>query len=98
MFGGMAFTALHFDIQHQPDIADPISMEGVAWSSWLPRDIADLSTCLIAKQLDTGISIKHPGGMQGFTSTLAERRIHPARTLNQLSQADSALRLIATFG
>ena len=50
------------------------------------------------QQLDGGVDVEYPVGVQGFVCTLAERRFHPSGTLRQLGRTGGPFFFTATFG
>ncbi|TLD43687.1 MAG: hypothetical protein FAZ92_04054 [Accumulibacter sp.] len=99
MFGGRALPALHFDVEHKANVADPVGMQGMAWPSRFCRVVADFGTRLVAvEQLDTGVGVKNPGGVQGFARAFGQGCVHPGGALCQLSRAGRAVFVAAALG
>ncbi len=72
-------TDLH--VQHQPQIADPISMQHVARAPRLVRVVADFRTFLSSIQrLDARVDVEYPRLLQRIAHAVHQRRAQPRRT------------------
>jgi len=99
VFGRTGFAALHFDIEHQTEVADPVRVQGMARASRLGGVVADLGARLVAvQQLDGGVGVENPGGTQGLAGAFVQGRVHPGRTPRQLECAGRAFRFATTLG
>ena len=62
MFRRTGFTALYLDIEHQPNVADPVGVQSMARPSRLGWVVANLGTCLVTiQQFDAGVGIEYLG-------------------------------------
>ncbi|TPW11815.1 MAG: hypothetical protein FD130_1907 [Halothiobacillaceae bacterium] len=89
MFGRAGFAALHFDVEHHAQVAYPVGMQGVTGAPWFDRVATHFGTCLMAvQQLDGGVSIKYPEGIQSLAGTLTQRGVHLGCTFGELCCAN----------
>lgn len=91
VFGRMGFAVLHFGIEYQTHVGDPVGVNGMTRPPRLGRVVANLRAILMAiEQFDRGIAIKYPVGGQSVMRTLGQRLVHLGAALGQLGLAADA--------
>lgn len=81
-------------LEHQAQVADPVSVDGMAGAPRLVRVVADHGTGLLAVQhLDRGVAIQNPGRGGGLRNAVLELVLHPLRRSPKPGLLRCALRL-----